>query len=185
MALARRAGVAGSCVAFAPAPTARTIVTDAAPPSRLQRWRRLPGSERRLVSTLVLLLPLVDLSLRLLGFQRSWAWLARWASAAPSNLADHAIGPSPQRIADLTRAVGAGSLWPTSCLRQALVVWLLLRRRGLAPELKIGVVQKELPLQAHAWVELDGIALDPDVSNHAAFPPIEPPASRPPGRRLG
>jgi hypothetical protein len=129
-----------------------------------------------MVASLVLLLPLVDLSLRLLGFQRTWAWLARWAPRQSSTLAKAAIGPTPQRIADLTRAVGAGSLWPTSCLRQALVVWLLLRRRGLAPELKIGVVHKAPPLQAHAWVEIDGQALDPDVSNHAAFPPIEPPA---------
>ncbi|MGE4072412.1 MAG: lasso peptide biosynthesis B2 protein [Lysobacterales bacterium] len=170
-------------MANSPAPAITTLLTDTAPPSRLARWRRLPTAERRLVARVLLLLPLVDLSLRLLGFQRTWRWMARWARPLPSGLADPGIEPTPRRIADLARAVGAGSLWPTTCLRQALVVWLLLRRRGLQPELKIGVVSKDPPLQAHAWVEVDGKALDPDISGHAVFPRIEPPASVPRDRQ--
>jgi len=53
-----------------------------------------------------------------------------------------------------------------------LAVWLLLRRRRLPAELKIGVIRREAPFQAHAWVELGGVALDPAAAAHAAFPPL-------------
>ena len=142
-------------------------------PSPLARWRQLPADERALALRLLWLLPLIDLSLRSAGFQRSRGWLSRLLPSegvllevSPASLAD------AQRLAWLARAVGARSLWRTSCLRQALAVWLLLRRRRLPAELKIGVVRRAPPFQAHAWVELGGVALDPEAAAHAAFPPL-------------
>jgi hypothetical protein len=154
-------------------PVSRLAVADSAPRSRLDRWRALPATERRLALGLACLLPLVDVSLRLFGFQRTWRWLARWAPLAGGTHDSEQLDQA-QRLAALARSVGAGSPWATSCLRQALSVWLLLRRRGLDPELKIGVVRREPPFQAHAWVELDGIALDPQAQGQATFPSLRP-----------
>ena len=42
----------------------------------------------------------------------------------------------------------------------ALVVWGLLRRCALEGELTIGVRKAEGELEAHAWVELDGVSLE-------------------------
>lgn len=144
-------------------------------PSPLTRWRQLPADERALALRLLWLLPLIDLSLRSAGFQRSRGWLSRFLPSegvlldvSPESLAD------AQRLAWLARAVGARSPWRTSCLRQALAVWLLLRRRRLPAELKIGVVRRAPPFQAHAWVELAGVALDPAAAEHAAFPGLPP-----------
>ena len=134
----------------------------------LQRWWQLPAAERRVALGLLLLLPVIDVSLRILGLQRSWAWLAWWTPAADSVVDSHALAAAT-RVADLARAVGNRSLWPTSCLRQALAVWLLLRRRHLPAELKIGVTRREPPFQAHAWVDLNGVALDPEAAAHSAF----------------
>lgn len=142
-------------------------------PSLLARWHQLPRDERALALRLLWLLPLIDVSLRSAGFQRSRAWLARFLpregvllDVSPASLAE------AQRLAWLARAIGARSPWRTSCLRQALAVWLLLRRRRLPAELKIGVIRRDPPFQAHAWVELDGVALDPEAAAHAAFPPL-------------
>lgn len=44
------------------------------------------------------------------------------------------------------------------CLEQSLALYFLLRRRGFAPNLRIGV--QPLPFQAHAWVELDGVPVN-------------------------
>ena len=85
---------------------------------------------------------------------------------------DAAAAAGAERLAWLARAVGARSPWRTSCLRQALAVWWLLRRRRLPAELKIGVIRRDPPFQAHAWVELDGVALDPEAAAHVAFPPL-------------
>lgn len=123
-----------------------------------------------MVLKLALLMPLMDLSLRLLGYQRSLLWLARYTP--PPCLETDALSLAhAQRCADLARVVGAQSLWPTTCLRQALAVWWLLRRRHLPAELKIGVMrQTGIPFQAHAWVELAGYALDPSAAAHSVFP---------------
>lgn len=145
-------------------------------PSLLARWRQLPAGERWLAVRLLLLLPVIDLSLRTLGFQRSWAWLARFAGGDRALQAvDAPALAHAERLAELARAVGARSPWPTSCLRQALAVWLLLRRRQLPAELKIGVIRREAPFRAHAWVELGGVALDPEAAAHAPFSPLPAP----------
>ncbi len=148
-------------------------------PSRLTRWRQLPVDERLIALRLLLLLPVIDVSLRSVGLQRSWAWLARFTRRERPTLApDAAAVAASLRLAELARAVGARSPWPTSCLRQALAVWLLLRRRQLPAEIKIGVIPGNLPFQAHAWVEVGGVALDPQASAHTAFPPMSPPHER-------
>jgi hypothetical protein len=48
-----------------------------------------------------------------------------------------------------------------TCLRQALVLHGWLRRRGLNPEIVIGVRRDGVAaLDAHAWVELEGESID-------------------------
>lgn len=142
-------------------------------PSAWQRYRALPPAERAVAWRLALLLPLIDLSLRLFGFQRTWGWLARRAPAPGVAVVGDELPAA--RLAALARTVGARSPWPTTCLRQALALWWLLRRRGHAAQLKIGVIRRESPFQAHAWVELDGVAMDPEVPAGAVFPPLVEP----------
>lgn len=64
-----------------------------------------------------------------------------------------------QRCAALTGIAARHGLFPGNCLPQALVLQDLLHRRGLAAELRIGVLPGSNPLQAHAWVELEGVPL--------------------------
>jgi hypothetical protein len=57
------------------------------------------------------------------------------------------------------------------CLARSLALWTLLRRRGLAPELRLGVALDQ-PERAHAWVVLDGHVLGERVEtlDTAEFP---------------
>jgi len=50
---------------------------------------------------------------------------------------------------------GAALTIRASCLRQSLLVWWFLRRRGLGAKLRIGVNNREEFL-ANGWVELEG-----------------------------
>lgn len=43
-----------------------------------------------------------------------------------------------------------------TCLVQAVALWLLLRRRGLAARVRLGVRQDKGVLEAHAWVDMAG-----------------------------
>jgi hypothetical protein len=65
------------------------------------------------------------------------------------------------------RAVAlASALYPgrAKCLEQSLVLYYLLRRRGIAVQYCQGVMA--YPFEAHAWVEYAGEVLN-DVQEHA------------------
>ena len=123
---------------------------------RLRKFLALSPEDRVLFLKLWSLLPLVAVSLRLLGYPRTLRLLSRWSLAAPPqvDLPTDAMSYA-LRLGRLARI--AGRYVPTngSCLRQSLIVWWLLRRKGVPAELRIGVRTQE-GFAAHAWVEVDG-----------------------------
>jgi hypothetical protein len=106
---------------------------------------RAPG-----VATCFAVIALMDVAPRLVGFRRALR-LARWL--ASGNAADcdaDAAAVTAHRIAV------AGAFYPRRalCLEQSLALYVLLRRRGIAADLRLGVQAR--PFYAHAWVEVDG-----------------------------
>ena len=79
-----------------------------------------------------------------------------------------------ERLARLAAIAGRHGPVEATCLRQSLLVYGLLRRRGSAPELKIGVRREDTAIAAHAWVELAGVSLDQTPRNHSPFPDARP-----------
>jgi hypothetical protein len=73
--------------------------------------------------------------------------------------ATEAVGPADQREAErLGRTVAAVAWrlpWHPTCLRQALAVQRMLRRRGIASRLHLGVADVSVNA-AHAWVTVEG-----------------------------
>ena len=138
----------------------------------LAKWRALPRADRRSLLGLAALLPLIDVPLRLAGLRRTQAWLdARTRSHAlrPANPSDIAQG---ERLARLAAIAGAHGLYRNTCLRQALAVRWLLRRRGLDGQLCLGA--RKTPqgdFEAHAWVDLAGVPLGQANLTHQPFVP--------------
>jgi len=120
-----------------------------------------------------LMLPAVHLLLATIGFDRTLRLLGRWSSGPSTS---RAVPEQPKRVAQLLRASGNAGLHPRNCLRESLVLWFLLRRKGFQPNLRLGVRREEAgDLEAHAWVELAGEVLndDPDVGQR--FIPLQEP----------
>ena len=136
-----------------------------------QKFHCLPRTDQWLLFQAMLLLPLVALTLRLGGFNRTQAILSRLTSPSPSSQA-----PAPnvtlqaKRIAHLVRLAARHSFIHANCLHQSLALWWLLRRRNIDSQLRIGVRKIEHRLEAHAWIELSGQVLNdsPDVNEHFA-----------------
>ena len=137
---------------------------------RLRKFLALSPADRVVFLKLWTLLPLVAASLHLLGYPRTLRLLSRWSPAAPEHarLSEDAMSYA-LRLGRLARI--AGRYVPTngSCLRQSLLVWWLLRRKGVPAELRIGVRTQE-GFTAHAWVEVDGQPVNdaPDVGERFA-----------------
>lgn len=119
----------------------------------------------------MLLLPLVVVVHRALGLRR-----ARFVLDAISPTAVSPAQSEPERaqsVCSASRIVGIASrrcvLTPT-CLQQSLFLHWWLSRLGIASSLRIGVRKRDGMLEAHAWVEFLGRALNegPDVSERFA-----------------
>ncbi|MFM8469511.1 MAG: lasso peptide biosynthesis B2 protein [Limisphaerales bacterium] len=154
---------------------------------KLRSFRSLPASERRCYFSALLLLPLVDIGLRLSAWQRCQQSAERWAKAGPVAGRHY---PPPRRIAWLVERAARHCPWPATCLRRSLLLWAFLLRSGVASELRLGFRNADGKFEAHAWVELDGVPLNdaPDVRSRYAVPeqPLTALGTNPPAaRKLG
>ncbi len=135
----------------------------------------LSWSDWCFVGRVVLLLPLIELMLRRRGLKRSYATLSRWGGE-PSQAAIHPDDPA-ERASHITALFDLAnrrySFHETTCLPASLLLWWLLRRRGIAADLCIGARTLTGEFEAHAWVELDGIVLNDDQDVREIYLPFD------------
>ena len=134
---------------------------------KLNKFRALSAEERRLLLQASVLLPLVRLGLRLSSLRRVQLLLARWsANTAP-------IGQGQlvqaQKISRLVDIVSSHSFCRANSLERSLVLWWLLRRKGIASELRLGVRKVDDTLESFAWMEYDGVVLNASADIHDHF----------------
>lgn len=128
---------------------------------RLRGWLALSGRERAQFLGLMASLAAVHGSLALTGYVRTRRWVERLSAGGTRRTATSDDLEAARRLAQLAAIAGRRGAVRATCLRQALVLHGWLRRRGLAPEIVIGVRRDgEAPLDAHAWVELEGASID-------------------------
>ena len=136
---------------------------------------------RRLFRRAAILLPMIRASLRTRGYNKTFASLQRRLSPAPGEPA-----ASVEQARNTTRMVRAAlhySLMHFTCLEESLGLWYLLRTQGISPQLRIGVRKINGKLEAHAWVELLGEALNQPEAAHQHYAAFEREFSDPPAER--
>jgi len=143
---------------------------------RLRGWLALSGRERAQFVGLAAALAAVHASLALVGYVRTRRWVERFTAGRAQRAATAEDLEAARRLARLAAIAGRRGPVQASCLRQSLVLHGWLRRRGLNPEIVIGVRRDGgAALDAHAWIELDGISLDGgEVSAGAGSAPARP-----------
>jgi hypothetical protein len=142
--------------------------------ARWRAFRSLSAGQRGLLLRALLLLPLVRIGLRVVGFVRVKRWLAK-TPLSPTVDATPKLREA-QQTADIVRVASRYGVYAGNCLDQSLTLWWLLRWQGIPAALQLGVrkpLESPALLNAHAWVEVEGHALNdvPDVaSQFAVFP---------------
>jgi hypothetical protein len=139
----------------------------------VRKWARvwrLTWGERLLLLQAVALLPTTALALRLAGFRRCQAALARVAPlTAGRDAADGRAINEGRRVARMVDTAARHGPCRAACLTRSLLLWALLRRRGIDGDLRIGVRKEAGRFQAHAWVELRGTVLNDGRDVHERF----------------
>jgi len=140
---------------------------------KLSRFFALSWPERLVLLEAMLLLPLFWAGLRLLGLSRVHAWVTRAPLAAAAPRCD----VEPAAIGALISTAGNHVPFPSTCLTRSLLLNLLLRRRGVRSELRIGVRMTDGRLDAHAWVECGGRPVNETRDVAARFAAFDGPLS--------
>lgn len=136
---------------------------------RLARWAALTWPDRFRLVGCAAGLTLVHAGLAISNYARTRRIierLSRHASPHPASASDLA---GAQHLARLAAIAGQHGAVEATCLRQSLLVYGWLRRRGLHAVIQLGLREHEGPFQAHAWVEVDGICLLPVDTGHRPF----------------
>jgi hypothetical protein len=133
--------------------------------------RSFPGHDRRLFIQAWFILLLVDLGLRLLSFRRVQGWLARgqsWLEIGDYNLVRDEI----RRTRKLVDLAARYSPYRMTCLRRSLTMQRLLAQQGIRSELRFGARREKDALQAHAWLEYQGIPIGEPETLDERFTPL-------------
>lgn len=115
------------------------------------------------------MLSLTAAAMRVVGFPRWKAFLEKFLPSAPADGDANAqleLARYVTRLAE--KAERQGPLRP-NCLERSLVLWWLLRRRGVPAELRIGARKQDAQFEAHAWVELAGEVLNDSETVHTHY----------------
>lgn len=120
------------------------------PGHSLARLRALHPAERRLLLLALFLLPAYSAGLRLRGLRRARRWFRTLPAIA---------GATPAQAERMVALAVRRGPWRASCLPAALTLQRLLAAQGVEAELRLGVRKAGVSLEAHAWLEREGIPI--------------------------
>jgi Transglutaminase-like superfamily len=150
---------------------------------QLRRFSALDRAARGLFLRAAVLLAVISVSLRFRGFRKTQASLQRLL-AVPPNPSGQTPSPQVELTARMVRAAVRHNFGHPTCLEESLALWWLLGRRGIASDLRIGVRRNGEKIEAHAWVERDGAALNEPEALHEHYAAFDAAlSSLPPGPR--
>ena len=99
-------------------------------------------------------LSVATLAVKLLPSARTRGLLGNVTGPVPAEL-DRARIEEARAIGRAVRRAASVLPWHPVCLPQAVAARAMLRRRGIRPEVHLGITTVS-PLAAHAWVSVDG-----------------------------
>lgn len=102
----------------------------------------------------------VEIALRVMSFSRLLQRLTRVQSHSPAGAQDAPVAVEYRRLRRFVAVAYEILPLPATCLRQSLVLYGLLQRRGVPSRFCVGVAKDGSALAAHAWIECDGVSRD-------------------------
>ena len=135
---------------------------------------KLPLTVKILLGQAFLLLPLVTLSLHFQGLKTTQQRLSALSLRDPSLPPQDSLSQIQITVKVVAIASKYSKIW-SNCLRKSLVLWFLLRRQGIASDIRIGVQFENKSFKAHAWVEANGLILNDSQDVVFRYAPFQRP----------
>jgi hypothetical protein len=141
----------------------------------LNKFSALAWGERRLLIEALLLLPAVHVGLRLLGYSRLLQVIETLPPlrATASGVAEQDQLMRARRITQIVAIAAARGACKATCLRRSLALLWFLRREGIESTIRFGVRTSGGRLEAHAWVEWDGVVVNDATDVRERYPTLQ------------
>ena len=147
--------------------------------SKIKRFITASPIERRALIQSLFLLPAVKVSLAFSGFRRTLGRLSTLGvsqcKVPKASLPIEGIVNHGQVVAKMVEVAANILPFEIKCLPISMVTWLLLQRRGVSSELRIGVKRFDDDFEAHAWIEVAGFPLHQRTDQSSQFTPFSTP----------
>lgn len=146
----------------------------------VRHYLSLSTRQRRDLLSALLLIPAVVVGLRIAGYARVVTALDR-TSRQPRRSTRNAPPDDARAVADVVSIASRLGAVPSKCLDRSLVIWWMLRRRGIPAMVRFGAsADPRRRIAFHAWVESSGEVVNDrsDVTElfvpfpADAFPPV-------------
>ncbi|MBW4652682.1 MAG: lasso peptide biosynthesis B2 protein [Kaiparowitsia implicata GSE-PSE-MK54-09C] len=138
---------------------------------RLRKFLHLSSSDRTLLIEALIVILVLKLGLWLLPFRVLHTYSLKLSQVLmqPHGLEGHRIQSIVQSIEIVTWHIPGKA----KCLARAMAVQFMLRRRNHQTSLHIGVTKRtDSVLEAHAWLEYDGVIVIGGVPDFNRFKPL-------------
>ena len=140
---------------------------------RLLKFLRLPPDDRRILAQALIILPLTPLTLRLMGLRRSQRAFSYFLPHSPAQKTKQPTLTRALHISQLINLAARRGICSATCLQRSLALWWLLRQEGMRSELYIGTRKVAGKLDAHAWIEIDGVVLNDSSDVRHRYEPFD------------
>jgi len=127
--------------------------------NRLRQLIALSPLQWRIMLVSIFLLPLIALSLKLCGFKHTKKKMSQFIpSCIDENTPNEQDMVNVESISHAVAIAGNHGIYRTNCLKQSLLLWWFLARRGISTEINFGIEDEAIEtFSAHAWVEYGGV----------------------------
>lgn len=122
------------------------------------RWQQLTVRQRFTLLEAMALMPLVGILLRLFRYHAVLSFLEKLIPL--QKVHSRPSMAQARRLGELANIAAFRGAYKATCLRRSLVLWCMLRRRGVDSQVRIGVRLENGEFASHAWVERQGIVLN-------------------------
>lgn len=143
--------------------------------SSLNKVGQLSWWERRLLFQSLLLLPLIHVALLVLGYFYLRGMMEKLLPLKSIDISSSEM-ENIKRARDIARIVSIAArhgIYKATCLRRSLLVWWFLRGQGIQSHICFGVRKMDRQLEAHAWVEYQGVVVNDSERVREAFQTLE------------
>ena len=138
---------------------------------RYEQLKELSLCDWWLLLTSMILLPMIAFSLKILGFKQTRNLMSHFIFINTIfDKPDNTVMHKAHIIARVVSVAARHGPYHANCLKQSLLLWWELARRGIPSEIKFGVQKDpEEKFGAHAWLECRGVVLTNSLENQQRF----------------